>query len=462
MQVLVTSEEPRVVVEVWWGDCLLHAGLVAPGTSFGLGEADGDVPVSREVLGSCHETLVASRGGVPVVAVPARAQGSLRLAGHRPRSLELLRRGPSFRSMPSPLELRLEIGSEVELELGALRVRIARALAERAIHASPWPDPRLMACLVASALAVFAALVVVRQAMPPFEETTDEIRWDELWFSSPLFIGTEEPEEEPEDVEETSSTILEPGEEPGHDLASCRCRHDGAMGRPDAERGAHRYGVAGPPDNPDPHIARQRSDWTGAQLPPHGLVPIPAQPTNGPVAPWGRDESLGTESESASGHMWGDEIADARGDDRGMREAGRLRADKVIESTATHAHDGHEPPRVLHTGLGVTGPLRPSEVATVVATRFARFHGCYREALAAAPATEGRVELVLDVDTDGAVAAISLGHLSVPGEELPRCLRDAMEGLAFAPQDRGHSRVSYPLLFEAGSEAARHSVGQSQ
>jgi hypothetical protein len=94
-----------------------------------------------------------------------------------------------------------------------------------------------------------------------------------------------------------------------------------AMGdRPTAERD-RRYGVRGPGDNPDPHIARpsrgESRAWDGIGW--QGL----GGDARAPTAVWGRDDALGTDPESARGNMWGEAIGRARGAlGLGLRGAG--------------------------------------------------------------------------------------------------------------------------------------------
>lgn len=88
-----------------------------------------------------------------------------------------------------------------------------------------------------------------------------------------------------------------------------------AMGDSDADMTNHRYGVAGPADNPDPHVSRLDEGPPG----PATYVPGPTQPwsfgTEAPSAPWGRDDALGTDPIDARGSLWGEAIGDKRGDE---------------------------------------------------------------------------------------------------------------------------------------------------
>ena len=71
--------------------------------------------------------------------------------------------------------------------------------------------------------------------------------------------------------------------------------------------------MQGPSDNPDPHLARQAALREAMEFGMIGLLNTGAAgDPNAPTAPgWGRDTSLGTDSVSAMGNMFGDEIGDA-------------------------------------------------------------------------------------------------------------------------------------------------------
>ena len=87
------------------------------------------------------------------------------------------------------------------------------------------------------------------------------------------------------------------------------------MGDTRAAPVGRRYGVEGPADNADPHIAREDHPR------PQSFVSIfffgPERWLGGdpdaPIAPWGRDDALGTDPESARGHLWGELIGRAFG-----------------------------------------------------------------------------------------------------------------------------------------------------
>ncbi|MDI1448666.1 VIT domain-containing protein [Polyangium sp. 6x1] len=89
---------------------------------------------------------------------------------------------------------------------------------------------------------------------------------------------------------------------------------EGSMGNPNTRITGNRYGVQGPADNADPHIARQAALRDAAEFGMIGMLNTGAGgDPNAPTAPWGRDDSLGNGPTSATGNQWGNTIGDAYG-----------------------------------------------------------------------------------------------------------------------------------------------------
>src|SRR5258708_4314537 len=89
---------------------------------------------------------------------------------------------------------------------------------------------------------------------------------------------------------------------------------EGSMGNPNTKDSGHKYGVQGPKDNADPHLAKQAALQEAAQFGMIGLIStMGGGAPNAPTAPWGREESLGQDEKSARGNMFGDTIGDSFG-----------------------------------------------------------------------------------------------------------------------------------------------------
>lgn len=90
----------------------------------------------------------------------------------------------------------------------------------------------------------------------------------------------------------------------------CGMQAGSKMGLPVAKRDG-RYGVQGPADNPDPHIASAAGSADASEF---GMIGTLARSqADAVVAPWGRDISIGTDPVHARGNMWGDDIGVATG-----------------------------------------------------------------------------------------------------------------------------------------------------
>jgi hypothetical protein len=123
----------------------------------------------------------------------------------------------------------------------------------------------------------------------------------------------------PADPEEDDRPAQTPADDApdGRERSESRCSEarGGSMGDPAAVEEGRRYGVRGPADNPDPHLAQlggQSWEW------PESMIGLSVRPQWGgdpaaPVAPWGRDDSLGNDAHSARGNMRGDAVASSLG-----------------------------------------------------------------------------------------------------------------------------------------------------
>jgi len=216
---------------------------------------------------------------------------------------------------------------------------------------------------------------------------------------------------------------------------------DAEMGALDTPEPNARYGVRGPSDNADPHLAK-KATWTGSSPSSNrvfgiGIALEPVDGTRAPTAPWGRDAQLGTDATDALGQMWGDDFGIATGELGLGRQAEPGGVAKELQVTATRAAQ----PRLLHAGLRVTG-RKPSEVARELATQFPVFQRC---AETFAPAAAREVRLTFDIGASGHVVAAE------PADALSGCLLRGVRQARFTQGQPAH--VVYPLhVLPAGAE----------
>lgn len=378
------------VVSVWtrWGDYVLGVRDVRPGESLSLGAA----PLLR-----------VGRGGASVFAGPGGA------------------------------ERELQVGESVTVTVGELSYTLCCAEAE---EAEVWgPARRRWALLDASVVGALVAASAWWGALAPRAPSSGLAALAEL---GPMV--SPEPALSQPAREAVFAVVAEPA------AALLRLPGDMRCGR--AEMGADfetrgRYGVAGPADNADPHLARPEpgQGYPTARGALAELMRPQAQPgSSGPTAPFGRDAALGTEAGNALGNLWGDELNDARGE-RGLGLAGRPGGGVKHFDVAPLAEGRPARLRVVHTGLRVTGARKTSEIGRVMAARFGDFQAC---GASVEPAALHDVELGFDVDQTGHAVASGAG-----AGALEQCLDWSLAGAAFAPGASEVSHVVYPLHFVA-------------
>jgi hypothetical protein len=152
--------------------------------------------------------------------------------------------------------------------------------------------------------------------------------------------------------------------------------------------------------------------------------------------------------------MWGDQIAPAEGRDT----LGRMNVEgglvKRIGIGGPSSEEQRLPPRVLHTGLALSGPLELPPVEQTIAPRFARFLGCYETGRAEDPKLGGQVDIRFVIGEDGSTREVHASHTTLGSREVVSCLEASFRGLSFPASARGKTTVIYPLFFVPGSTAA--------
>jgi hypothetical protein len=251
---------------------------------------------------------------------------------------------------------------------------------------------------------------------------------------------------------------------------------DGSMGTPNTTKTGQRYGVKGPQDNQDPHIARQAALREAAEFGMIGLLNAGggADP-NAPTAPWGREDSRGNDPMSALGNMWGDAIGEANGAGglsmTGTGEGGGGSGEGIgLGNVGTIGHasglgDGqgfgsshgrlagtHEirTPDPRQGTTIINGHLPPEVIQRIVRQNFGRFKLCYTDGLRSNPSLQGRVAVKFVIARDGSVSTASDGGSDLPDQSVTQCVIRGFSNVSFPAPDSGIVTVVYPLTFTPG------------
>jgi hypothetical protein len=473
-----------VEVRIAWGDTQLHVAHLDTMRSFYVGEEQGkhiscDYFLPAEKLGTTRAPLVFVQGGVTHAVVFAGATGTVRRGGQRQTIAEAIAEGSvtPCPELAGAVMVALSAGTSVEMEHAGMRYFVASVAAGRKYAA-----PMLAASTLSSALMVglsflvhtglLAGFAFFRPSLGGVDDA--EAHQERVLLMQQLIKSSQDPEEEPELAKN------EAGSEGGREGAQA-AGEKGEMGKKDAAHTNLRYGKAGPRDNPDPSIAKTRSEQL-AEAQSFGLIGLldsvaPGGDSAGPTAPWGRDAALGSDERSAEGAMWGAAIGESGGQGglglSGMGDGGGsiysgigLGSIGTIGSRGTckgadcagiggstgrmqGEHKTSAP--VMRPGTTTIGGTLPREVVQrVIRQNFGRYRSCYEAGLRNNPTLAGRVAVRFVIGRDGAVANVGNGGSDLPDSAVVSCVVRSFSGLSFPAPESGIVTVVYPLMFSPG------------
>lgn len=282
------AKDSGLEITIQWGEATLLVRHLSPPRPFVLGSEAGpdiDFVVPEEALGQARWALVQGAGDAAEVVIPGE-------------------RGEE--------RVKLGAGEARELRLGELTVR---ALGIAALPSRRTVSPRriawsAIAMLGLSALAHGGLLACSSGASEPYVED-GELSDAQTLLLQQYLASADEAEAEEKEAEAIAESLAD-SKEGG---TGTRAKgEEGSMGSPRIKDTGSRFGVAGPTDNADPHIARQSSLQEAQEFGMIGLLNSGSGgDPNAPTAPWGRDDSLGQDLLSARGNQWGAEIGDGFG-----------------------------------------------------------------------------------------------------------------------------------------------------
>ncbi|UQA58221.1 AgmX/PglI C-terminal domain-containing protein [Polyangium aurulentum] len=484
----VPSEEveaPTASIEVMilWDEMILHVSHLTPPRSFYVGEEQGknftcDYFIPSEKLGTTRAPIVlADRGGSVNVVLLPRAKGTIEFAGQPKMTVQqVIDSGKTqpCAELSGAFQVALPAGSKARIELDGLIFQVSTVNAGRVV-AGHFNVDSTSALYTGLSMAVHLGLLAAMAFfMPPLGATDEDGVSDDQRFMIQQYLNAaaekEMEEKETEQVADSSADNKEGG-------TGTRAKgEEGSMGNPNTKASGNKYGVQGPADNADPHIARQAALRDAAEFGMIGLLNAGAGgDPNAPTAPWGRDDSLGNDALSARGNMWGDQIGDSFGAGglglSGIGEGGGGRGEGIgLGNIGTIGHgagtgtgqgfgSGHgrlsgshrtKPPQVRMGATSVSGRLPPEVIQRIVRQNFGRFRLCYENGLRNNPNLQGRVAVRFVIGRDGAVSNVGNGGSDMPDGGVVSCVVRAFYGLSFPQPEGGIVTVVYPIMFAPG------------
>lgn len=472
-----------VELMILWGTNVLHVAHLTPPRAFYVGEEQGknlpnDFFLPQSALGTTRLPIVVGDRTAIAAIIPSNASGFVEIAGQPRISLEEARgRGQPFAAVAGAVEFALPPGSKVRIEIGQFVFQVAAVTAGKPVPAGVGAgvDWTVASYFGLSLLAHAGLIATMAFFIPPMGLTDDEgIDKEQQQLISQFLASAAEREQERKETEQVAENQADNNEGGQGQRAK---DEEGAMGLTTSRATNKRYAVQGPKENPDPHISHAAALRDAATF---GMIGILNSGAIGdpqaPTAPWGRDTSLGTDSVSARGNMWGDEIGDASGGSglglSGIGEGGGGRGEGLgLGNIGTIGHgagtgdsqgfgSGHgklgsgthvtKAPRVHWGATTVTGRLPPEVIQRIVRQNYGRFRMCYEKGLSKNPNLEGRVQVRFVIGRDGSVSNAANGGSEMPDSGVVQCVVGAYYGLSFPQPEGGIVTVVYPIMFSPG------------
>ncbi len=476
-----------IEVMVLWGSNVLHVSHVIPPHGFAVGETQGkqaacDFFVPEEVLGVARLPLVVSNDQTSAIVVPPGANGSVEFPGEARMSLSDARlRALASSELPGAFELQLPLQGKARFQLGEFTFQFACVNAGRPCRKgfTAGLETEVFSFFGLSLAAIGSFVTAMAFLVPSENGIEDEsFNGDQVYVIRQYLKAAAEREAEALPTEQAANVDAD-NHEGGTGIRAKN--EEGLMGDPARRNKNGRYGVAGPANNPDPHISRQAALEEARHFGLIGMLNAGlAGDPNAPTAPWGREDTLGRDELSARGNMWGDEINGSYGLNglglSGIGEGGGGRGEGIglgticgttcLGSGAGLGHGqgfglgngglGHgthkvRVPSVKPVGQAlVSGRLPPEVVQRIVRQNYGRFRMCYEQGLSRNPNLQGRVQVRFVIGRDGAVSNVQRGDSDLPDSAVVGCVMGAYYGLSFPQPEGGIVTVAYPIMFQPG------------
>ncbi|MCP4604294.1 MAG: AgmX/PglI C-terminal domain-containing protein [Proteobacteria bacterium] len=243
---------------------------------------------------------------------------------------------------------------------------------------------------------------------------------------------------------------------------------EGQMGKRDAKKTDNHYGIKGPKDNPDPHMARSMAKEMAKNA---GILSYLSS-ANAPTSPFGQDAALGIDPENALGALMGNQVGanfgygglGLRGTGRGGGGTGEGTIGLGNLNTIGHGGGGGSgsgygrgagglggrrgrAPRIRSGAAMVKGSLSKEVIRRIVHRHINEVKFCYERQLAKRPDISGRVSVKFIISGTGAVQMAAVAGSTLGDPQVENCIAQAVRRWTFPqPEGGGIVIVTYPFM----------------
>jgi TonB family protein len=477
----VETSDRAVEVMVMWGDnAVLNVEHLNPIRSYYVGESTddkgrptADYLIGSELLGTERMPVVVDAGGSPAVVIPAGSTGDITVGNDRMdlASVVASGRAQACSELAGAYQYTLPQGATARVAFRGLTFVVRPVNAGKVVGmGGSQIDPKRYAWTLLSFL-IHALFLLAMYFMPPGGSA---LSLDLLSEDSRLAKYLMEP---PETIEEETPDWLQNSESDDQEGGKGKRHKDeeGQMGKEESKKTKNKYGIQGPADNQDPHMAREAAKEEAKTA---GILGVLSQSTgawNSPTSPYGQDTALGYDPMSALGALMGDQIGEnfgfgglgLRGTGRGGGGTGEGTIGLGNIGTIGHGGGGGsgsgygrgaggfrgrdaKVPQIRSGNADVRGSLSKEVIRRVIQRHINEVRFCYEQELNSRPDLSGRVQVKFIISPSGAVQAANVENSSLGAARAEQCIAQAVRRWTFpAPDGGGIVIVSYPFVLEA-------------
>ncbi|MCB9667397.1 MAG: AgmX/PglI C-terminal domain-containing protein [Myxococcales bacterium] len=478
----VETSDPAVEVVIMWGESsVLHVAYLSPPRAFYVGEGslnpkkgeEGvDFLMGREALGMERMPIVVEASGGVAVIIPNGATGEVSIGDDHwdLQGLVVSGKAQPARELAGAHQFVLPAGATATVKYRDFTFVVRPVHAAKPIVA-PVPFDYRAHIWTGLSLLAHVALLLLMYFMPP---SPSSLSLELLNPDSRLVKYLSEP---PEAAEEEPEWLKSDGKDVEGGKGKRHEGDEGQMGKEEAKKTKNRYGIEGPEDNPDPHMAREealREAQTAGIL---GVLQASTGAWNSPTSPYGRDTALGNDPMSALGAMMGDQIGEnfgfrglgLRGTGRGGGGTGQGTIGLGSLGTIGHGGGGgsgqgygsgagglggrqSRVPSVTQGTADVRGSLSAEVIRRVIRRHLNEVRFCYEQQLRQRPDLEGRVAIKFIISPTGAVqsSVVESGRSTLTDGQVQSCIAGAVRRWTFpSPEGGGVVIVTYPFMLNS-------------
>ena len=245
------------------------------------------------------------------------------------------------------------------------------------------------------------------------------------------------------------------------------------MGSKKSKKKTGLYGLKGPKDNPDPHLAKRLAESAAQNA---GVLGLLKSSSGSHIASiFGRDSALGTDAEDALGGLIGNQIGEAYGvgglglvgTGRGGGGTGEGTIGLGTLGTIGKGGGGGSgagygrgvgrlsgrrarAPSVVAGRAEVRGSLDKEIIRRIIRRHINEVKYCYQKELQAKPDLYGRVVIQFTIAATGQVVASVVQQSTMNNPSVEGCIAQAVRRWLFPkPKGGGIVIVSYPFVLRA-------------